>query len=209
MDANPPTDEASTASLIDQLAKYGRLITPWAQSVATRMIGEVANKDRDAWRAHSAEMGRLLHEEIESAPTGAAMRQLLNEQTALITSLPTEAAERVRLLTLEGITNATRAEDVAREIMRTGDVTQSRALTIARTEVSRTATTLTQVRAQHVGSTHFTWRTAGDSDVRPSHRTLNRRVFAWNDPPECDPGFRALPGCIFNCRCVAIPIIDE
>jgi SPP1 gp7 family putative phage head morphogenesis protein len=205
----PPGDLAAAAFLTDRLAKYARLIEPWANAVAQRMIGDVARLDRNSWRSRSVEMGRLLHKEIETAPTGEAMQAILAEQVSLITSLPTEAAQRVHALTIEGITNATRASEIAAEIMRTGEVTKGRAMLIARTEVGRTATTLTMVRAQHIGSTHFEWLTAGDSDVRPSHRALNRKTFLWSDPPECDPGHHALPGCIWNCRCVALPVLDD
>lgn len=206
---SPPETPEQSAGFVEQMARYARVITPWANVVAERMIADVGRSDWQVWRSRSAEMGRLLHREIETAPTGAAMQQILAEQVGLITSLPIEAAERVHRLTIEGIANGTRAKELAAEIMRTGEVTKSRADLIAKTEIGRTATTLTMVRAQHVGSTHFTWRTSGDSRVRPSHRALNRQTFRWDDPPECDPGHHALPGCIWACRCVAIPVIDD
>lgn len=195
--------------LADRLRRYSELITPWASSVATRMLADVEREDRRAWRARSAEMGRRLQIEIETAPTGEALRRLLADQVGLITSLPTEAAQRVHELTLSGMVAGRRPAQLAEEIMRTGEVTRSRATLIARTEVARTATTLTSVRAQHIGSTEFIWRTVGDSDVRPSHKRLNGRAFRWDTPPECDPGHHALPGCIWNCRCHAEPIIAD
>ena len=102
------------------------------------------------------------------------------------------------------------AAEVSKAIQRTGEVTKARADLISRTEVSRTAATLTQVRAEHVGSTHFIWVTSGDSDVRESHKKLNGKVFMWSDPPVCDPpNYRALPGCIWNCRCYAHVILPD
>lgn len=204
---NPPETPEQSATLLEHLRRYSLIITPWASAVAERMIADVEREDHASWRARGAEMGRLLHREIETAPTGIAMRGILAEQVGLITSLPTEAAERVHKLTIEGITNSTRAKEIAAEIMRTGEVTAARAMTIARTEVSRTATTLTMVRAQHVGSTYFEWVIA-DSRARPTHKVLNHRRFRWDTPPECDPGYHALPGCIFNCRCRPRVIFD-
>ncbi|MCX5516222.1 phage head morphogenesis protein [Kaistia algarum] len=173
------------------------------------MISDVSRRDERMWKDASKEIGRLLRAEIGQSEVGRAMRAALDRQTALITSLPTEAADRVRKLTLEGITTGRRATDIADEIMRTGEVTKSRATLIARTEVSRTATELTKARAESIGSTQFIWRTVGDSDVRPTHRVLNGKAFRWDDPPECDPGHHALPGAIWNCRCWAEPIIPE
>lgn len=209
MNAFPAGDPASVAPIENALAKYSDLIGPWAEAAGRTMVTEVSARDLKTWKAISAEMGGLLRKEIATAPTGIAMRAALDRQTALIKSLPTEAAQRVRKLTLEGITGGVRASEIAAEIMKTGEVTQARANLIARTEVGRTATELTKARAESVGSTEFIWRTAGDGAVRPSHKRLNGKTFRWDSPPECDPGIFALPGCSPNCRCIPEPIIPE
>ncbi|KAA0117932.1 phage head morphogenesis protein [Methylobacterium sp. P1-11] len=193
------------------LRRYADTLDPWANAVAQRMVAEVAASDRVSWRKLSSDMGRQLHREIDTAPTGEAMRASMQRQVGLIKSLPLDAAERVHKLTQEGITQGRRAAEIADEIMASGDVARSRAMLIARTEVSRTATELTKARAEHIGSTHFIWRTAGDSDVRSTHKVLNGKTFRWDQPPECDPGHHALPGGIWNCRCypeVVVPDLD-
>lgn len=194
-----PIDPSLTAQIEAALNRYSNQLDDWAFAVADRMVKEVAARDESSWFEVSRKMGRALRKEIAEAPTGQVMRERLEAQTALITSIPREAAERVRKLTLEGIVQGTRPAQIAKEIMRSGEVAESRAMLIARTEVSRTATELTRARAEYIGSTHFIWRTAGDSDVRPSHRALNGKTFRWDDPPECDPGHHALPGAIWNC----------
>jgi SPP1 gp7 family putative phage head morphogenesis protein len=192
------------------LSDYSRLIEPWARAVATAMLEDVSRRDAKAWAEYTAGMSVALRREIERAPTGATLRQLLGEQVFLIKSIPIEAAQRVHELTLEGQISGARFGEIVPEIMRTEEVTRSRATLIARTETARTASALTQARAEHIGSTHYQWLTAGDSDVRPSHRALNGKVFAWSSPPICDPpDHRAHPGQIWNCRCVPLPIIPE
>jgi SPP1 gp7 family putative phage head morphogenesis protein len=191
------------------LARYAATLTPWAEAVSRRMVTEVAARDERSWFRVSQHMGQTLKREIGTAPTGEAMRNAMASQVKLITSLPTDAGQRVHDLVIAGISEGRRAADVAEEIARTGEVTKSRATLIARTEVSRTATELTKARAEHIGSTHFVWRTAGDSDVRPSHKKLNGQTFRWDEPPECDPGHHALPGGIWNCRCFPEPIIPD
>lgn len=204
-----PEQPETARTLESLLRQYAETAMPWAQAVGSRMVAEVAARDETTWMEVSRKMGRALRREIETAPTGALMRQRLEDQVDLITSIPREAADRVRKLTTEGIVQGTRPSEIAKEIMRTGEVSESRAMLIARTEVSRTATELTRARAEHVGSTHFIWRTAGDSDVRPTHRVLNGQVFRWDDPPECDPGHHALPGAIWNCRCYPEVVIPD
>jgi SPP1 gp7 family putative phage head morphogenesis protein len=203
-----PEDPLSASEIGMVLDRYAATIVPWASSVGRRMITEVAARDRQAWMKTSARMGRLLKDELDNAPTGLAMRQKLAEQVSLITSLPTEAAERVHRLTIEGITQAKRADVIAREIARSGEVTKSRATLIARTEVGRTATALTEARALSIGSTSYIWKTAGDGDVRPSHRAMAGQVVEWADPPELD-GMVGHAGALPNCRCYASPIIPE
>lgn len=201
----------SASAIKSLLDRYAETIRPWAESVAFRMVADVNARDHRAWMAAGRKTGQTLRTEIDKGPVGEIMRARLAEQVGLITSLPREAAERVHRLTLDRISNGERAASLADEILRSGDVTRARANTIARTETSRTATELTRARALAVGSTHFVWRTVGDSDVRPDHKKLDGKVFRWDDPPVADhrTGAHALPGAIYNCRCYPAPVISE
>lgn len=53
-------------------------------------------------------------------------------------------------------------------------------------------------------TTHYIWRTQGDSRVRPSHAANDGRIFAWDDPPGTGH-----PGEDFGCRCWAEPYIPR
>lgn len=203
------TNVSVTDTLRAALDRYSHTLRPWAEAVGSRMVAEVAQRDERSWFRVANQMGESLRREIATAPIGEVVRERQAEQVRLITSLPLEAAERVQHMTREGIVKGWRADQIAAEIMRTGEVSRSRAEMIGRTEVGRTSTLLTQARSEHVGATHYYWRSAADSDVRPTHKALNGKIIAWNDPPECDPGYRAHAGAIFNCRCYAEPILDH
>lgn len=206
-----PGDMSQVPTIEHLLNAYADMLKGWATQTASNMLMDVALRDEQTWKVLAKDLSRGLREEIRNAPTGVVMRALLAEQVDLIQSLPREAAQRVHQLTLAGIEDSTRASEIAKEIMRSGEVTASRANTIARTEVSRTATTLTQARAESIGSDSYIWHTSEDSDVRSDHRKLNSRVFQWRNPPVADErtGARANPGCIYNCRCWAEPIISD
>jgi len=191
------------------LNQYSETIRPWAKSVAERILAEISRRDEAAWHELGKETGRALRKEIQSAPTGEALRILLDEQVTLITSLPTEAGQRVHRLTLEAIADSSRAKEIAKDILRTGKVTESRAKLIARTEVARTAAGLTQVRAEHVGIEAYIWRTSGDVDVRDSHKKMNGKVVLYSQPPEVDPGKFYHAGTFPNCRCYQEPILPN
>lgn len=196
------------AQLREALQNYAAILRPWAASVARRMLDDLARRDASMWRELGDEMGKELGKEIQRADVGGLLRQRLDEQVALITSLPLEAAKRVHELTLKGLTEGARSTEIAAKIMETGKVTQSRANLIARTEVARTATELTAARCGAAGVTHAIWRTAGDLDVRESHKKMNGKVFEIANPPIVD-GKPLLPGATFNCRCYIEPVIPE
>ena len=203
-----PKDIANSTQLQNALSKYAELLRPWAVSVATRMVEDVARRDATMWADLGADIGEQLRGEIETTPTGQMFRQSINEQVDLITSLPRQAAERVHKVIIDGMSSGTRAATIAQEVLRTGKVTESRAMLIARTETSRIATELTAARARTANCTHFVWRTANDRDVRESHQKVANKIFEIANPPIVD-GQPLLPGGIYNCRCYMEPILPE
>jgi SPP1 gp7 family putative phage head morphogenesis protein len=208
-----PDDPAGLRQLEETLQAYAVILEPWAETQAERMLAEVARRDANAWHELGKEIGRRLRREIATAPTGLTFQRLMTEQVDLITSLPREAADRVHELATLGLTSGERWNEIAKEIMRTGEVTRSRANTIARTETGRAATNLTQVRAEHVGSPGYWWRTARDADVRPRHKELEGQFVLWSDPPVVtepgQPEVRAHAGAWINCRCWPESVIGE
>jgi SPP1 gp7 family putative phage head morphogenesis protein len=202
-------DPIGLGKLVDALKKYATMLEPWARAVGRKMVTEIAARDMTQWHNVSRVMGRSIAKEVANAPTGKTLQLALEQQVQLITSLPVEAAQRVHDLAIQGLSTSARPGNIVEELMRTGLVTKSRATLIARTETGRVATEFVKARANYIGSTEFIWRTAKDADVRPSHRLLEGKTFKWDQPPECDKGHYALPGCIWNCRCFAEPVIPE
>lgn len=209
IDGFPPGDPEAVPTITDMLTKYAELLIPWATATASKMLGEVNRRDEQAWFSHANEISRALREEIRTAPTGAVMQALLAEQVTLIKSLPLDAAKRVHELTLAGIEDGTRAKEIAKEIARSGEVSMNRANLIARTEVARTASALTQARAEHIGSEGYIWRTSKDSDVRHSHREMEGKYVRWDTPPKLSDGTTTHAGQIYNCRCYSEPVIPD
>ncbi|WP_253700075.1 phage head morphogenesis protein [Cupriavidus pauculus] len=204
----PPGDPGVLPTIEQLLQRYAEALTPWAERTAAEMLTEVNRRDESAWMQNAADLSRALRQEIRTAPTGATMQALMAEQVTLIKSIPLDAAQRVHKLTIEGIEDSTRASEIAKAIRASGEVAKSRADLIARTEVARTASTLTEARALHVGSPGYFWRTSGDGDVRESHREMEGKFVAWNDPPTLD-GMKGHAGQFPNCRCYPEPVIPE
>lgn len=200
----------NAAKLTETLRRYGETLRPWAQSVSQSMLEDVARRDAQAWAELGKKLGRALRKEVQTAKTGELMRRLMNEQVDLITSLPRKAAERVHKYSIEALSGGQRAEEAAKEIMKTGRVTKSRAMLIARTETSRTATSMVQARSEHVGSEGYIWRTSEDVDVRHAHKKLEGKFIKWNDPPVAGSnGMKYHAGAGPNCRCWPEPVVPD
>ena len=206
-DINPAEPEA--ASMINtMLTKYAEALDGWARRIALRMVEDVNARDLATWRNASAELSQGIKREILLAPQTSLIKKLVDLQVQLIKSIPIEAAQRVNKLALEAVQDGARASSLVAEIMRSGEVSASRAMLIARTEVSRTAATLSQSRALSVGSTGYIWRTSRDGDVRPSHKAMQGKFVAWGAPPTLD-GMQGHAGCLPNCRCWAEIVLPD
>jgi SPP1 gp7 family putative phage head morphogenesis protein len=203
-----PGDPAVVPTLTQMLRAYADALTPWAEATARRMVEDVNARNLQDWRQMAANLSDGLRRQVLQAPVGKVTTDLLALQVDLIKSIPLDAAQRVQRLTIEGLENSTRAREIAREIQRTSEVSQSRAMLIARTEVSRTAMTLTQARAEAVQSVGYIWRTSGDGDVRPSHKAMANKFVRWDAPPTLD-GLQGHAGCLPNCRCYVEPVLPE
>ncbi len=206
----PDGEVTDVDKMTTMLRNYAEILTPWAKSVASYMIADVARRNGRMWRSMSEEIGKAIAVEIQHAPTGMLYSALMDEQVALIKSLPLDAAKRIHEITGSALTSGRRAEDIAKEILASGQVSAGRARMIARTEVSRTAANFTEARARFAGSEGYIWRSSGDGDVRPTHRAMNGTYVRWDNPPKTDKGLAPYhAGCGPNCRCFAEPVLPD
>lgn len=203
-----PGDPAHLPSMMDMLRRYADVLTPWAMQTAARMLTEVDQRDIAGWRAMAGEISEEVQREILSAPTGQLFKKMQAEQVELIMSIPLEAAKRVHELTIAGLEDSTRAKEIAAEIVRSGDVAKSRAMLIARTEVSRAAGNFKQARAKAIGSEGYIWRTSSDGAVRHSHKAMSGKYVRWDSPPTLDK-MTGHAGSLPNCRCYADPVLPD
>lgn len=193
---------------MDRLERYADLIEPWAEAVSRRLISTLEVADDVVWRERSYQISAGLRD-LMAGSQGMVTRSIIQEQVKLFKSLPLEAADRVYDIhnqAIEAVVTGRRSSELKKEIMRTGEVTESRARTIARTEVGRASTAITQARATRIGSRGYIWRTSGDSDVRHSHAQMNGQYVDWAKPPTLD-GMTGHAGQFPNCRCYCESIV--
>ena len=85
----------SLPSLSALLRSYAQALIPWAKRAARGMIAEVNNREQDAWRALGSAISAQLHRDLTNTPLGDRVNQLMEEQVALITSIPIQAARAI------------------------------------------------------------------------------------------------------------------
>lgn len=190
------------------LREYAELIGPWAAQSAATMLATVDRKNRDSFLREAARAGIDMRILLASPGVGYAVQDRIAENVRLIKSIVTHSADDVAKLVQESMATGMRAEDLAKRIERVGEVSKSRARTIAATEVSKAGTALTRARAESVGSEGYIWRTARDGAVRDSHRMMEGKFVRWDSPPTLD-GMTGHAGEFPNDRCYPEPVIPR
>lgn len=126
------------------------------------------------------------------------------ENANLITSLKGDFFQDVQGKALRALGDGTRWENIADEIRDSYGVSQSRANLIARDQVGKLQSQLTQLRQRDIGVEKYIWRTAGDGRVRESHQANANEEFEWTKPPPTGH-----PGEDYQCRCYAEPVLTK
>jgi SPP1 gp7 family putative phage head morphogenesis protein len=195
--------------LRQKLLEYSAKLSPFAEELAENNVASTISKNSSLWRLQSEKIGLELNKSQLIASDGALRKQLVDRQVGLITSLPRNAAERALELAAEAVVSGSRGGELRNKVLEMGDIAQFQAERIARTEVSTAVTELTRARSEAVGVSTYTWLTASDGRTRISHKEVDGKVFAWDQPPLLSDGNRHHPGQFPNCRCLAIPNLEQ
>lgn len=104
-----------------------------------------------------------------------------------------------------------RADHMAAVLEAQYGVAQRKAKFLGRQETSLLVSKFREQRYKESGIRKYRWSTSHDSRVRHDHKELNNKIFDWDHPPITDQATQARnhPGEDFNCRCVAIPLLDS
>lgn len=188
----------------------------YAKQAAERMVTGLLSLNARSWREAARESGQglRLHAALSRelrGPVGERVRSLVAENASLISSLPLKIARQVTAEAARAGEGGERAEAFTGRI---SGVSRTRAMLIARTEISKASTALTQARAESLDLPWYVWRTSEDQRVRPAHRKMDNVLIRWNNPPSPErlAGQKNAPapynaGNIFNCRCYAEPLL--
>lgn len=134
---------------------------------------------------------------------GDAFDEAVAANIALINSIPQQYLDRVEQAVMASLQAGTLNTTLADELKKIKGVTDSRAKLIARDQLGKINSRLSQLRQQSLGITHYYWSTSLDERVRDKHRRWEGDLIAWDNPPP-----DGHPGQAIQCRCTAIPDLD-
>lgn len=192
----------------DILRDYAKAIEPWAEQVAANMVLGVERDNLAKFKRLASRMGYAMQDFLARDAVGKVVAARIEANTALIKSLPLEAAIKAGELAHESLITGMRADDIVERLCGIGGATKSRVQVIALTEVSKAHTALTKARAEDVGSEGYIWRSIRDGATRPSNRAMEGKFVKWSDPPTLD-GMTGHAGEFPNCRCYPEPVIPR
>ena len=166
------------------------------------------NHSRAAWKKQAEALG--LSPEGDDLFLAKRMRDFRAGNLRLIKSLCDEHVARVgKVLAAAG--RGTRVEEIARELQEATGASRARADLIARDQVLRLNSQVTEDRHRAAGITEYVWSASRDVRVRKRHKELDGTRQRYDDPPIVDErtGRRAHPGQDIQCRCCPIPVLPD
>lgn len=190
-------------------------------STVKRMVTPLSVDNMRTWRqaARKSTKGKFLYrvlmEELDQG-IGHVINNQVISNASLIRTLPNDVAQKVNKNIAEEALKGERARSIEQIIRQETDKhSRASARLIARTEVSKTQSALTQARSEQLDLRWYVWRTALDGDrVRKSHRLMEGVLVNWKDPPAPEElvGEKSAghyhAGNIYNCRCYPEPLLD-
>ena len=228
-DTSDPNQIISTLERITRTPDFIRL----SEAIALKMVTGLFDDTGRTWReaARNSGKGREIYQALQKellGGCGARIRELVQENADLISTLPKNIAGDVAAYVDRESMKGRRASDIADEIRRMfPEKTRARAELIARTQVSMTQTNLVQARSEDLGIDWYVWRACGgnngDGRTRSSHKHMSGVLINWNDPPAPEDLFPLRrvdgtpcnntlghyhAGCCPNCRCYPEPVVD-
>lgn len=183
-----------------------------AERVQSSEVSEIVDAlGRRVNARNLADTARVLRMSPDALPP--TVRSVLDafrrENVRLIGSVLDDQLAEVSEIVREAVRTGRRVEDLAEDIEARFGVSESRARLIARDQVLKANSAMTQTRMVSAGVMRYRWSTSRDERVRPMHRELEGQIFSWSDPPVTTPkGERNHPGGDIQCRCTAVAILD-
>lgn len=180
---------------------YAQSIAPIADNLATDVVKKQAKKSDEQLAQLIFTLNGI---DFTSVMTDEGILDAVNTaitaNSTLIKSIPQEYLNKVEQAVLAGLQGGTLATDLEEDLLKIEGLTENRAKLIARDQLGKINSRISQIRQESLGIEGYTWSSSRDKRVRPEHRARNGKTYKWSEPPP-----DGHPGQAIRCRCVAIP----
>lgn len=166
---------------------------------------------REWKRVVQATLGIDLRDDVFSGELYERMLDLwVDSNVSLIKTIPADSLTGMQGIIQNGFVEGKPITRIVEEIQAQYGVDRRHARLIARDQMAKLNSNITQQQHRDAGCSRYRWRTTGDGKVRDGHKVLDKKEFSWDTPPVVDKrtGRRCHPGQDYQCRCIAIPIFD-
>lgn len=137
------------------------------------------------------------------------------QQSKLVDSIVSTYTDKLGTIVSNAVQRGSLYKDVQADIKNLYDITDNRAKFIARNEIGNLNAVTTKIRQEAAGIWCYQWSTSKDERVRAAHVAMDGDYYYWSGTKvgqingiKVYPAPKYHPGMDYNCRCVAIPIID-
>lgn len=197
-------------------------INSFSEKLANGFLSRLSRNNQKSMSSNIKNVtGIDLAGQINSSDVDKLLNIKISENVALITSFKNGFVEDIGKIIRDNVLDGQRSTRLITEIKERGNVSQSRAKLIARTETSKVNAQITQLRAEALGSRTYVWSTVIDERTRRDHVVMDGLTCQFGDNTTFSDdggktwrkrseigGVEILAGDIYNCRCTPLPIVN-
>lgn len=215
-DATPFESQRALYAELEALRKrWARYFEGKAKQWATSVIDAAYTANKVAWQQRAKKEGFDIPMQLSDAQR-TIMDVKLQDNVALIRSIPAQYFERIGGSVSRGFLAGRDLEAIASDLRKTGQTTVNRAALIAKDQSNKLTAQMNSARQRELGISYAYWKhSTVEKDPRPNHLKASREGWIFDTQVGIDFGDAfgtVLPGVAINCRCGSrsiIPAIDE
>ena len=157
-----------------------------------------------------AELSKVIGIPLADVLPLGTIESFVRSNVAKIESLAVSELDRVYDTISVATTKGLRVEELRDNIVKQFGVSENYGALLARDQTLKLNGQISQERQTQAGITQYRWSSSKDARTRPEHAALDGTVQLWGSPPVTSAdGRRNAPGQDYQCRCVAVPIVED
>lgn len=182
-----------------------------AQLMAEKMVNQADRASKASLTNSLKDLaGMTINTNVTSSDLKDTMKSRIAENVSLIKSIPSQYLDKIGGTVYRSITSGQGLKDLMPQIQKFGEMTETRAKTVALDQTRKAYQGITADRLNKIGVKQFIWTHSGGSRFpRVDHQEMDGNIYSFDNLPIIDKrtGERGLPAQLPNCRCIMRPVL--